>query len=579
MIDSVIWAHFFEQEAKNKDPLSFPRFQNEIRKTMAQAGAHIEKDCAYVALVPVKPKYQPINRQTYLGNILHLRANNDDVHPLDELFLAHGYTLTYDEDDVLIFRHKKTHKNVVIDYRSDISFHELSVWEGTKIEYYLDNDEVDLLLYFEDKWMRDPADTSVLAPNKSLRLRLSCDHVTNWVSIVECILRYEKPPFALKPDLVESFWIHVVDNLTENGLEGLVYNVINWNTHVLNLGSPTTKVRMFLLCSNTSVLGDEAEVEPDLALLSLERSVVLQFGLGLWQLMSHKVQSVLQHLVRSRLQETHDMILARVHKLAPTFFSEQRKLMWNQRAHIPCTQTHDLDKRNYVYAYNKSTHISLETFYYDDENLWRMIANRSGVQMDSKNLPKEALSCTRVWDPNGKLKPIYGYLSKPNHLVFFFPWQKKEQQQSYRAWCSNQDVLEQQASQIFYECFDEDSMQQHASVQVQRPVVQLNIADFGIYISKTNYDELLKWTAKTPFFMVYDTPFNFSFSVSQQSMEAKGVYDEETGLGELVSAEHCQAGSNKHLSLIYPIHTLTREDFANDVGLPRRSRSRSRSRS
>jgi hypothetical protein len=121
-----------------------------------------------------------------------------------------------------------------------------------------------------------------------------------------------------------------------------------------------------------------------------------------------------------------------------------------------------------------------------------------------------------------------------DNIVLLFPIKNKDQPV---AACYSRNLLHQ--SPIFYSCDQEDSMNPNTSVRLAYSYFRLDVREFPIFISQYNFAYLLESTDQ--FFIVTETPTRLNFTVS------KSVQD---GTSDLVSADHCQAGSDKTISVI-----------------------------
>jgi hypothetical protein len=131
-----------------------------------------------------------------------------------------------------------------------------------------------------------------------------------------------------------------------------------------------------------------------------------------------------------------------------------------------------------------------------------------------------------------------------DHIVFLFPL--KTEQQPLGA-CYDRNALYR--APIFYECINENSLDPVTSVRLASSYFRLDIREFPIFISQDNFAYLLD--SENQFFIVTETPTRLDFTVS------KLVQD---GVSNLVSADHCQTGSDKTLSVVIGLNADTIEN-------------------
>ena len=124
-----------------------------------------------------------------------------------------------------------------------------------------------------------------------------------------------------------------------------------------------------------------------------------------------------------------------------------------------------------------------------------------------------------------------------DNIVFLFPIINQEE---LVAACYNRQYLLH--SKIFYNCLKENSMDPESSVRLSYSIFQIQVREYTIYISQENMEMLLE--SKSQFFMVNETPVVKLFTVSK---------DVQDGREDMFGADHCQAGSDKRLSVILPI--------------------------
>jgi hypothetical protein len=121
-----------------------------------------------------------------------------------------------------------------------------------------------------------------------------------------------------------------------------------------------------------------------------------------------------------------------------------------------------------------------------------------------------------------------------DNLVFFFPLANNY----LNAACVHRDEITEY-SKVFFEC-ERNSM---SSVLTNEPYYQLHITQYPIYVTRSNY-EMIKNNKQTQFFLVYATQDRLTYTVSQATY---------MGQEKMVSADHCQDGSQKRLSIVYPV--------------------------
>ncbi len=144
-----------------------------------------------------------------------------------------------------------------------------------------------------------------------------------------------------------------------------------------------------------------------------------------------------------------------------------------------------------------------------------------------------------------------------DNIVFLFPLKNDSKM---AAACYHKSYLSQ--SKIFYSCTKEDSMNSKKSVRLALSIFQIQVREFPIYIEQNNMEALLESDAQ--FFIVNETPHRANFTVSK---------DVQDGRENMVSADHCQAGSDKTLSIILPISANSLEDAIYNVeGNPKKWR-------
>jgi len=135
-----------------------------------------------------------------------------------------------------------------------------------------------------------------------------------------------------------------------------------------------------------------------------------------------------------------------------------------------------------------------------------------------------------------------------NNLVFFNP--PTSSSSSWTSGCYQRANLKN-VSSVFYECWTQDSMDTMESVVQDMPYYRLDgIFNFPIYIDEFNY-RWLRNNTRTRYFVVIPTSKTLLFSVLERVIHHKT---------DITSADHCQAGTNKQISIIYPINAATIED-------------------
>ncbi len=128
-----------------------------------------------------------------------------------------------------------------------------------------------------------------------------------------------------------------------------------------------------------------------------------------------------------------------------------------------------------------------------------------------------------------------------DHIVFLFPLKTQEQP---AAACYDRSLLSQ--APVFYECLIEDILNPLNSVRLATSYFRLDVREFPIYVSQDNFAYLLD--SRTQYFIVTETPRKLSFTVSKSVQEAKSNW---------VSADHCQAGSDKVVSMVVGLDAET----------------------
>jgi len=124
------------------------------------------------------------------------------------------------------------------------------------------------------------------------------------------------------------------------------------------------------------------------------------------------------------------------------------------------------------------------------------------------------------------------------NLVFLNPL---PQNNGYTAACYNRAYLNQ--TMIFYECLETTTQDVKRSV-VKKPYYRLPVfADFPFFLTEANYNELVNSTNQ--YWMHYRTPFELSLTVRKEVFEHTEDW---------VSADHCQKGTNKSLTVLVPIN-------------------------
>lgn len=136
-----------------------------------------------------------------------------------------------------------------------------------------------------------------------------------------------------------------------------------------------------------------------------------------------------------------------------------------------------------------------------------------------------------------------------NHIVFLFPLSNNQ----LSAACYKRSDLSE--CKIFYPC-EENKMQ---TTDVATSYFRLDVREFPIYITDDNYFYLLQ--TSTQFFIVNETPNRLGFTISSD------VYN---GIDDFMSADHCQSGSSKTVSVIFPINYQSLQDAVFHVEGPRK---------
>jgi len=94
---------------------------------------------------------------------------------------------------------------------------------------------------------------------------------------------------------------------------------------------------------------------------------------------------------------------------------------------------------------------------------------------------------------------------------------------------------------MFYECTKKDN---DKSAQSDLGFVRIDVRhDRKYFISQTNFDMLMD--SDEQFFVVQPLAYKMEYSISKETLEGTGGY---------VSADHCQAGSDKSTSIVLPVH-------------------------
>ncbi len=126
----------------------------------------------------------------------------------------------------------------------------------------------------------------------------------------------------------------------------------------------------------------------------------------------------------------------------------------------------------------------------------------------------------------------------PSNWVFFFPISSE----ILKAACVTRDQVIDYAK-IFYKCTSESL----ASVVREKPFYQLQINEYPIYVSEENF-EAMKQNQNTPFYLVRQAYYSLPYTISHETLEGE---DPE----RYVSADHCQKGTEKDISEVYPVNS------------------------
>lgn len=142
-----------------------------------------------------------------------------------------------------------------------------------------------------------------------------------------------------------------------------------------------------------------------------------------------------------------------------------------------------------------------------------------------------------------------------NNIVFLFPLKSSDQM---AAACYERSNLEQ--SNVFYECKKPDKP---SSAMVVTSYFRLDVREFPIYISDDNYFFLLETPSQ--FFIVNETPKVLNLTVSRGIVEKTEDH---------VSGDHCQDGTSKTVSVIFPIDASSLKEAVFHVEGGNRKRTR-----
>lgn len=551
-IDTIIWSKFFPQTAGNKPA------QDAIRFKMGLATARIEEDCAYVIIVGL---HLQRNMTDYLGNLLEIRVlgrSSDQQQLLEDFFLKEeeGYKLAQARKKrKVVLWNEKIGTTIHLNYAPDsmTSPATLDIWVRTFLSYTPDSvasyASPKFDVYFKGLKIEDGKDGTIdRIVEQDMRLRVPCTRSVDWFYVASNMMRYEKPPFNMRPQIIESMWASILHQFFESmNKQDIVKAILSWNSMVMEQATANSQIRMFLLSVNPqSPLNRKQQltIEPDLVILSLEKNLVVALGLGLWQLTVGKQRDVLKRLVRGRFAPMWNSLSLDDHK--------EEAQMWNERVYRPCVS--DLfSSDDVLYANDKQTEIPLASFYHDDFYFYQETADR-GVAVSLDDLRFKITTCSRrpqSTTTQQGVEKIYEYLTGlRNRCVFLFPSSQPEDP-PFHAWCANRGMLLDQQKNVVFECLDEDSMTLHQSVQIQRPYVELNISDVPIYVPQDNLEVVLNHINSSPLFMVHSLPYQLRLSTSQAA----------TTNPSPIWRDHCQTGSNKQLSIIYPINNIQLADL------------------
>lgn len=137
-----------------------------------------------------------------------------------------------------------------------------------------------------------------------------------------------------------------------------------------------------------------------------------------------------------------------------------------------------------------------------------------------------------------------------DNLVVFFPLPNDQ----LRAVCVTRGELQQYAL-VFYQCL-RNSLAPDSVIQ-DAPYYQLQITEFPIYVSEENFEAMIK-NRDTPFFLAQASDLVLSRTVSKRALEPDADW---------MSADHCQDGTEKIVSTIYPVNAASVAEIL-QVNLP-----------
>lgn len=133
----------------------------------------------------------------------------------------------------------------------------------------------------------------------------------------------------------------------------------------------------------------------------------------------------------------------------------------------------------------------------------------------------------------GEEQEILAFLEEStNHMVFVFPTSTAG---GYVA-CYDREYLDN--ASVFYECLWPNSVRLGMSVQYDSPIYRLDVRDYPVYIDEDNFLFLKQF--KEQMFMVEPNVRSFKATISREAIQTNNY----------VSADHCQDGTQKSLSII-----------------------------
>ncbi len=127
-----------------------------------------------------------------------------------------------------------------------------------------------------------------------------------------------------------------------------------------------------------------------------------------------------------------------------------------------------------------------------------------------------------------------------NNLLFLFPLDNNTRMAGA---CYTRSDL--QTARAFYQCKKEKLK----SAIVNTTYFRLDVREFPIFIQDDNYIFLLE--SKAQFFIVNETPILLNLTVSEDVLFERSDW---------VSADHCQTGTNKQISVIFPVSEQSLSD-------------------